>query len=213
MKAPLISEPSGRPIAMARAADPDTSRLVDVSVRGREFVAALAVGLPRSLSEWACSTVDDVHALRNRFDVLGVHAAGISAEMIGHEASWERAPQQFIGDVMGDAIPAVPLQMAIAERELRSYPDPAALGLSYFGPKCRDGLVRRHRPSAAATRRVAAPQRVSWQDSLGAAFAAAAPQGLPQAAAPDIFDGREAPENLAAHVDGAWWQIHGVSQC
>lgn len=215
MKAPTDKRlnVAGHAIAMACPADPNAARSVQVCIRWREFVTTLAVCLACASGERAGAAVNDVHALRDGLNVGGIHTAGISAEMVCDEALWDRSDKHLVRDMVSDSVDAIPLQVAIAERQLCPCPDPATSCLLDLRPEGFGGLIWRHRASASATEGIAAPQGVARKNSFGSALAGATPQRFAERVASDVLDGRQSTERLAGHVDGPKWQIHGASQC
>lgn len=72
----------------------------DVSRLRRERMAGLALSLPRVLGARAVAA-ENVDPARNGLEVVPVHAPAVATGMIGLESGWDRALEEFVGDLMG----------------------------------------------------------------------------------------------------------------
>lgn len=105
---------------------PTAARLGDAQVRTAERMSVDACRLSRSLRSETLAA-QDVHAVRDHFEVLGVYAPAIAAEMIENEPVRDRPAHELVADAMRPT--AAKLAIALLGQALtaaRSLPWPAS---------------------------------------------------------------------------------------
>lgn len=116
------------------AAQAHTSALaINFNISSNEFMAALAKGLSRVHCRSA-NTSKHVNAIGNRFQVRGIYAARVSAQMIQRKTLRNRAGQQGVRHAMGEQPLSIKPRVTVP-LTFSASPTPATFSFFNFVPK------------------------------------------------------------------------------